>query len=142
MATTSDDTIVHVLEESSPETETLNGHVMTVVIELAPGSSGTPPHRHPGPVFGYMLEGKMIFELEGDRPRVISAGEAFSERGGDVIHYRAANHLSDRTSRFVAVMCCVPGQPMLSLVTDEELQARRGRRHPEAADFDGHSERR
>lgn len=114
---------------------------MTVVVELALGSSGTPRTRRSGPVFGYMLEGEMIFELEGDRPYVISTGEAFSEPGGNVIHYRAANHLTDRTSRFVAVMCCVPGQPMLSLVTDDELQARRGRRHPEAATFDDYSDR-
>ncbi|MGC4941204.1 cupin domain-containing protein [Kribbella sp. DT2] len=36
-------------------------HVTTATIELPPGDSGTPPHRHSGPVFGYMLEGEMIF---------------------------------------------------------------------------------
>ncbi len=39
---------------------------MTVVIDYPPGSAGAPPHRHPsGPAFGYMLEGEMLFELEG-----------------------------------------------------------------------------
>jgi hypothetical protein len=79
-------------------------HVMTVRVEIPPGGSGTPPHRHSGPVFGYLLEGEMIYELEGDLP--------------------------DRWTRFIAVMHCVPGQPMLTLVPAEELEARRPRRHP------------
>jgi quercetin dioxygenase-like cupin family protein len=41
-------------------------------------------------VFGYVLEGEMLFELEGEPPRVIEAGEAFWEPGGDVIHYSDA----------------------------------------------------
>ncbi|MGD0246648.1 MAG: cupin domain-containing protein [Streptosporangiaceae bacterium] len=52
-----------------------------MTIELPPGSPGTPPHRHSGPVFGYLLEGEMIFELEGEPERVIRAGEAFWEPG-------------------------------------------------------------
>jgi quercetin dioxygenase-like cupin family protein len=39
-----------------------SAEVMVVTIELSPGTPGTPPHRHSGPVFGYMLEGEMIFE--------------------------------------------------------------------------------
>ena len=38
---------------------------MTVLVTLPPGSAGTPPHRHTGPAFGYVIEGEMIFELEG-----------------------------------------------------------------------------
>ena len=104
---------------------------MTVVIEYPPGSAGAPPHKHPsGPAFGYMLEGEMLFELEGEPPRVIHAGEAFWEPGGDVIHYSDANNRDDIKSRFVVTMLCVPGQPMLTLVDDEELAARKHRRVP------------
>ncbi|WP_328999218.1 cupin domain-containing protein [Kribbella sp. NBC_00709] len=108
-------------------------HVMTATIELPPGDAGTPPHRHSGPVFGYMLEGEMIFELEGEPEYVIKAGEAFWEPGGDVIHYQAANNLADSWSRFVVVMICAPGQEMLTFVTDEELAARADRRAPRPA---------
>lgn len=100
--------------------------VMTVVIEYPPGSAGAPPHRHPsGPAFGYMLEGEMLFELEGEPPRVIRAGEAFWEPGGDVIHYSDGNNRDDVKSRFVVTMVCVPGRPMLELVDDSELIARK-----------------
>ncbi|HEU5391198.1 MAG TPA: cupin domain-containing protein [Streptosporangiaceae bacterium] len=47
--------------------------VMVVTTELPLGDPGTPPHRHSGPVFGYMLEGEMIFELEGEPERVVRA---------------------------------------------------------------------
>jgi quercetin dioxygenase-like cupin family protein len=103
-------------------------HVMTATIELPPGDSGTPPHRHSGPVFGYMLDGEMLFELEGEPERVIKAGEAFWEPGGDVIHYQAANNLADVRSRFVVVMICAPGQEMLTFVGPDELAARADRR--------------
>ena len=99
---------------------------MTVRLDLPPGDPGSPPHRHSGPVFGYMLEGEMIFELEGEPERVIRAGEAFWEPGGDVIHYQAANNLADRWSRFVVVMLCAPGQEMLVYVDDDELEAAAG----------------
>ena len=105
-------------------------HVMTATIELPPGDSGTPPHRHSGPVFGYMLDGEMIFELEGEPERVIKAGEAFWEPGGDVIHYQAANNLAGSWSRFVVVMICAPGQEMLTFVGADELAERAGRRAP------------
>ena len=107
--------------------------VMTATVELPPGDPGTPPHRHSGPVFGYMLEGEMTFELEGEPERVIRAGEAFWEPGGDVIHYQAANHRGDAWSRFVVVMIGVPGEPMLALVSDRELAERRDRRAPRRA---------
>jgi quercetin dioxygenase-like cupin family protein len=80
-----------------------------------------------------MLEGEMTFELEGESERVIRAGEAFWEPGGDVIHYQAANNLGDAWSRFVVVMIGVPGEPMLVLVSDRELAERRDRRVPRRA---------
>jgi quercetin dioxygenase-like cupin family protein len=103
--------------------------VMTVTVDLPPGDPGTPPHRHSGPVFGYVLDGEIVFELEGEPARVLRAGEPFWEPGGDVIHYQAGNHLADRPSRFLAVMLCGPGEPMLTLVSEGELRARRHLRH-------------
>ena len=110
-----------------------DAEAMTVLIELPPGHPGAPPHRHSGPVFGYQLEGEMIFELEGEPERVIRAGEAFWEPGGDVIHYQAANHRTDGWCRFVVMMMCAPGQEMLIYVDDEELEQRRDRRAPRPA---------
>ena len=85
-----------VVQEVQPPFIPDGAHAMTVVIDYPPGSAGAPPHRHPsGPAFGYMLEGEMLFELEGEPPRVIRAGEAFWEPGGDVIHYSDGNNRDD-----------------------------------------------
>jgi quercetin dioxygenase-like cupin family protein len=120
-----------VLQEVQPPFIPPDAHAMTVTIAYPPGSAGAPPHRHPGgPAFGYVLEGEILFELEGERPRVLCAGEAFWEPGGDVIHYSDANNRDDVACRFVVTMLCVPGQPMLTLVDEAELEARKHLRVP------------
>src|ERR1700709_637583 len=123
-----------VVQEVQPPMIPEGAHAMTVVIDYPPGSAGAPPHRHPsGPAFGYMLVGEMLFELEGEPPRVIRAGEAFWEPGGDVIHYSAGNNRDDMRCHFAATMLGVPGQPMVVLVDEEELTARAHLRVPAEA---------
>ena len=103
----------------------------TVRVTLAPGDPGAPPHRHPGPVFGYVTEGEILFELEGQPPRVLKAGEAVFEPGGDVIHYLGANNLSDAQSELVVTLFAPPGTPVLTVVGAEELAERRHLRFSE-----------
>lgn len=106
-----------------------DAEVMSAIIEWGPGDSGAPPHRHPGgPCFGYVLEGEMLFELEGEAPRVITAGEAFWEPGGDVIHYSDGNNRDDIPLRFLVTMLCKPGEQMFVLVDEAEIEARKDRR--------------
>jgi hypothetical protein len=38
-----------------PSSIPVPAEVMTATVELPPGDPGAPPHRHSGPVFGYML---------------------------------------------------------------------------------------
>ena len=121
-------TAVTVIQEAEPPSIPAGAHAMTIVVEFPPGDPGSPPHRHPGPAFGYVLEGEMIFELEGEPPRVVKAGEAFWEPGGDVIHYSDGNARDDVTLRFTVTMLCEPGRPMLVLVDDDELARRQDRR--------------
>ncbi|UUN30573.1 cupin domain-containing protein [Streptomyces sp. FIT100] len=123
-------TAVTVIQEAKPPHVPEGAEVMTLVVEFPPGDPGTPPHRHSGPAFGYVLEGEMLFELEGEPERVVRAGEAFWEPGGDVIHYQDGNNRTDIPSRFVVTMMCEPGKPMLVLVDDEELEQRKDRRAP------------
>jgi quercetin dioxygenase-like cupin family protein len=119
-----------VVQEATPPFIPAGAHAMTVVIEYPPGDPGTPPHRHPGPAFGYVLEGEMVFELEGEPARVVRAGEAFWEPGGDVIHYQDGNNRDDVPVRFAVTMLCEPGKPMIDLVDAEELARRADRRAP------------
>ncbi|GAA3672912.1 cupin domain-containing protein [Nonomuraea antimicrobica] len=123
-------TALTVLQEARPPFVPQGAHAMTVLIEYPPGDPGTPPHRHSGPAFGLVLEGEMLLEVEGEPERVVRAGEAFWEPGGDVIHYQDGNHRDDVPLRFTVTMLCAPGTPMLTLVEEEELARRRDRRAP------------
>ncbi|MDX3098090.1 cupin domain-containing protein [Streptomyces sp. ME01-24h] len=104
-------------------------HGMVQVVELPPGDPGPEPHRHSGPLFGYMLEGEMLFELEGGKPYAIKAGEGFWEPA-DVVHYRASNLRDDITSRFVVFMLCAPGVPMTTFLDASEIAERSQFRYP------------
>ena len=123
-------TALTMLQEAEPPFIPEGAHAMTVVIEFPPGDPGTPPHRHSGPAFGCVLEGEMLFEMEGEPARVVHAGEAFWEQGGDVIHYQDGNNRDDIPVRFTVTMLCAPGKPMLTLVDDQELAQRKDRRAP------------
>ncbi|OBB58493.1 cupin [Mycobacterium sp. 852013-51886_SCH5428379] len=120
-----------VIQSVTPPIIPQDADAMTAIIEWGPGDAGAPPHRHPGgPCFGYVLEGEMLFELEGEAPRVIKAGEAFWEPGGDVIHYSDGNNREDVPLRFLVTMLCRPGVDMFVLVDDVELEQRKARRIP------------
>ena len=120
-----------VIQSVKPPVIADGADAMTAIIEWGPGDAGAPPHRHPGgPCFGYVLEGEMLFELEGEAPRVITAGEAFWEPGGDVIHYSDGNNRDDIPLRFLVTMLCQPGVEMFVLVDDAELEERKDRRIP------------
>ncbi|TRW81181.1 cupin domain-containing protein [Mycolicibacterium sp. 018/SC-01/001] len=120
-----------VIQSVTPPVIPEGADAMTAIIEWGPGDAGAPPHRHPGgPCFGYVLAGEMLFELEGEAPRVIKAGEAFWEPGGDVIHYSDGNNRDDIPLRFLVTMLCRPGVDMFVLVDDAELERRKDRRIP------------
>ena len=122
-------TAMTVIQSVKPPLIPEGADAMTAIIEWGPGDTGAPPHRHPGgPCFGYVLEGEMLFELEGEAPRVIKAGEAFWEPGGDVIHYSDGNNREDIPLRFLVTMLCQPGVDMFVLVDGAELEQRKNRR--------------
>jgi quercetin dioxygenase-like cupin family protein len=55
--------------------------VTVVELTLEPGQAGK-PHRHAGPVFGYVLEGEYEWAID-DRPaQVLKAGDTFYEPTG------------------------------------------------------------
>ena len=97
---------------------------MVATVTIPRGDAGSGPHRHSGPVFGYVLEGEIQFELEGERPYSIKAGEAFWEPGFEVVHYQAANLRTGIPSKFVVFMLCGPGVPMMTYLDEAEIEER------------------
>ncbi|KIF66930.1 cupin [Streptomyces sp. AcH 505] len=123
-------TAAKVLQDAAPLSVPEGASAMTILVEWEPGDPGTPPHRHSGPAFGYVIEGAVRFELEGEPERVVEAGGTFWEPGGDAIHYQDGNALPDAPTRFVVTMMCAPGKPMLELVEEAELTRRAHLRAP------------
>lgn len=57
----------------------VDGKQVVVVSLTFPPGAASAPHRHPGPVFGYVLEGSFLTQLEGEAPKTYCAGEMFYE---------------------------------------------------------------
>ena len=105
---------------------------MIQLVELPPADAGLAPHRHSGPVFGYVLQGRILFELEGEAPTEIAAGEAFWEPGGEVVHYQMRNLDAIGWSRFLAVCICAADVDMITMLEPGEIASRDSSRHPSA----------
>lgn len=85
-------------------------HVLHLTLE--PGAAGTPPHKHPGPMIGYVLEGELDFQMADQDPVIIKAGEAFFEPYG-CVHLRAANGSQSEPTRLVAIIVGKQGLPIV-----------------------------
>jgi quercetin dioxygenase-like cupin family protein len=62
-------------------TEKLDGKkakATMVEVTLRPGESSA-PHRHPGPVFGYVLEGEYEWAIDDNPARTLQVGDTFYE---------------------------------------------------------------
>ncbi len=81
-----------------------------VTVSYAPGASSR-PHRHPGPVFGYILEGSVVIQVEPNPPRTYRQGEAFYEPPMH-IHRISRNASKTRPAQLLAFQITKPGQPL------------------------------
>ena len=85
--------------------ERLDGKAARVtVVELTyePGQAGS-PHRHPGPVFGYVLEGEYELALGDEPARTLRAGETFYEPTG-ILHRVSRNPTAKARTRVLAIL--------------------------------------
>ena len=74
----------------------------TVEVTIEPGA-GSPPHRHAGPVFGYVLEGEYEWGLDDQPVKKLKAGDTFYEPTG-CLHRVSRNPNKDGTTRIRAVV--------------------------------------
>ncbi|PQO27859.1 cupin domain-containing protein [Blastopirellula marina] len=77
-------------------------HVSVVEVTIAPGENGM-PHRHPGPVFGYVLEGDYELGVDDQPTQVFHTGETFYEPTG-CLHRVSKNPSTDKPTRLIAVV--------------------------------------
>lgn len=132
-AASSTDPVLEVVGHATEVPLQAGMEVTTLRVTLPAGSAGSPPHRHAGPVFGYLIKGALRFEVEGEPERIIGPGESFWEPGGDLIHYQDSNALQDEETEFVVTLVLPPGADLLTPVPAEELAERASRRVGPAA---------
>jgi quercetin dioxygenase-like cupin family protein len=71
-------------------------------VTFEPGQKDT-PHRHAGPVFGYVLEGEYEHAINDDRVTIYKAGDTFYEPSG-CVHRVARNPSKTAKTRLLAVI--------------------------------------
>ncbi|MCC7123877.1 MAG: cupin domain-containing protein [Acidobacteria bacterium] len=92
---------------------TLDGTKLTatlVEVTYEPGGANT-SHRHPCPVIGYVLEGRMRMRVDGQPERIYGPGDTFYESPTDV-HRVSANASSEQPARFLAYFVCDRDTPL------------------------------
>ena len=85
--------------------EKLDGKDAKATVEevtLEPGQE-VPPHRHAGPVFGYVLEGEYEHALNDDPVKTYKAGDTFYEPSG-CVHRVTKNPSKTAKTRLLAVI--------------------------------------
>jgi len=76
--------------------------VSTVELILQPNEESQ-PHRHPGPVYGYILEGIYEFKVEGQPLRTLQPGDTFYEPLM-ALHEVGSNPSNNSITRVLAIV--------------------------------------
>jgi len=84
--------------------------VAAATVEYAPGASSA-PHRHSGPVLGYVLEGSMIMQVSDGQPVTYTTGQMFFEPEGGT-HQVSRNASSVNRAKILAIIFGKKGEPL------------------------------
>ena len=76
--------------------------VTVVEVTMKPGQAGE-PHRHPGPVIGYVLEGEYEWAIDDQPAKTFKAGDTFYEPTG-CLHRVSKNPAAKGNTRVLAVV--------------------------------------
>ena len=88
--------------------------VVLVELNMAPGQTASGPgHRHPGPVLGYVVEGRMRFAIDNQPETVLPVGGTFFEPFG-AVHTTNGSARADGPTRAVVFMLVPKGSPLTS----------------------------
>lgn len=81
-----------------------------ITVEYAPGGSDV-IHRHNAHAFVYVLEGKIVMQLQGGKPLTLGPGQTFYEGPKDV-HLVGRNASSTESAKFLVFLVKDKGAPI------------------------------
>jgi quercetin dioxygenase-like cupin family protein len=85
-------------------------HAVQVLAEFAPGGAAG-KHTHPGEELGYLLEGTLQLEVDGQPPRTLKAGEVFFIPAGTV---HDGKNVGSGPAKVLATYVVEVGKPVAS----------------------------
>lgn len=99
---------------------TLNGGKLAAhVVEVTYGpGAASPPHGHPCPVIGYVMQGSLRTQVKGQPEAVYKAGESFYEAPNGV-HLISANASNTEPAKLLAFFVCDHDAPLSAPVKEE-----------------------
>ncbi|NNL84578.1 MAG: cupin domain-containing protein [Myxococcales bacterium] len=92
--------------------ETADKHATVVRVVLEPGAVSA-PHRHPGTVLVYVLQGEVVSALDDGEPQTFKAGEAWKEHPGAL--HRVAKNTTHEVAKLLAVLVHDEGAELQTL---------------------------
>jgi quercetin dioxygenase-like cupin family protein len=98
-----------IFEQDLPNLELRGWSVTAVEVRYEAGATSA-VHRHPGFVLGYILEGEIVFQLDGGPRRVYRVGDMFYEPPGSV-HVVSGSASATRPARMLAMVFAEKGVP-------------------------------
>ena len=87
-------------------------------VVLSPGEI-VPTHRHNADVFAYVLEGSIITQVKGGKPRTVDAGEVFYESPTDV-HIETRNASTTQPAILLVFFVKKSGAPATVAVGEDD----------------------
>ena len=95
------------LTTALPEME---GKDMNVWVADIPPNASTGRHSHPTPRFVYVIEGAVVYDVDGKQPQTFKTGEAYVEMPGEVHNFRNAS--TTQPARALGFQYANKGQPL------------------------------
>jgi quercetin dioxygenase-like cupin family protein len=92
---------------------TAGGREAVMAVAEIPAGVASGRHTHPGEEIGYVLEGPLVVEIDGQAPRTLKTGEAFLIPNGRVHN---ARNSGSGTARVLATYIVEKGKPVATPV--------------------------
>ncbi|MGH7913137.1 MAG: cupin domain-containing protein [Candidatus Binataceae bacterium] len=102
-------TVRAILQHDMPDVP--GKQISMVIVEFEPGAHSS-PHRHPGSVAVYVLEGTVVSEVDPDKPATYHAGQSWYELPMHT-HRIARNASKSRPAKILAVLISEKGQELV-----------------------------
>ena len=83
-----------------------------VRVDIGPGTTA-PKHQHPGEEIIYVLEGSLVYEIEGKSPVTLKAGDVLFIPAGTI---HSASNVGNGNAAELATYVVEKGKPLLMLV--------------------------